>query len=160
MSNENPTVDDPQVEEPQSEEPVGPTVEELQAQLAEKNERIAALEPLEQAQRDAEEAAKSELQKLQDAQSERDAKIAALTAENTRLSLAQTYGLSEEDFGLLGSGTAEQMEANAKRVQELRAAAAKAPEPVPSDRPVDGLRPVGAEKKKQEGTSYPSNWAV
>lgn len=132
---------------------------EAQAELEQLRAEKAELEPLAQAAREAEEANKSELQKLQEAAAERESKVNQLESENTRLRLAQVYGLAEEDLGLLGTGSSEEMEANAKRLQELHAAAAKA-EPVPSQRPVDSMKSGTSQTKTTENVDYPAHWAV
>lgn len=159
MSDENPTVDESQVEAPQVPEQSGVSVDELQAQLEALRAQNEELKPLADAARQAEEAQKTELQKLQEAQAEKDKKVFELEAENTRLRLAQVYGLAEEDLNLLGTGSSEQMEANAKRLQELHAAATKA-DSAPSLRPVDSMKPGNSEKKSAEDAAYPAHWAV
>ncbi|MFP7366292.1 hypothetical protein SFC07_11065 [Corynebacterium callunae] len=164
MSDENPTVDDAQAQATDnstgqsSPEDIAAQLAATQAELEAKRAKIAELAPLAEAARAAEEAKKSELEKLQEAQALLQSEKALLAEENTKLRLAQTYGLASEDLGLLGSGSSEGMEANAKRLQELHAAAAKAVA-APSNRPIDSMKP-GASQKSDAGaaTAYPSHW--
>lgn len=162
MSDENPTVEDQsQVSTVEAVVPVSDEASQLaavRAELEAERARIAELTPLADKARELEEANKTELEKLQEARAQLEVDKASLAEENVRLRLAQVYGLAEEDLVLLGSGPAEQMEANAKRVQELRAAAVI--EAVPSERPVDSLKPGSSAKQALHDVSYPSHWAV
>lgn len=168
LSGENPTVDEPQNEDPNTNPAPGveAPAEDFEAQLAAAQAELQQLRseneeltPLAQAAREAEEAQKSELQKLQESQAERDQKITTLESENSRLRLAQAYGLAEEDLPLLGNGSSEEMEANAKRLQDLHANAMQV-EDVPSVRPVDSMKPGSSQKKSAEDAAYPAHWAV
>ncbi len=164
MPDENPTVDENQnpAENQTPNSAAGDAASQLaaiQAELEAERAKNAELAPLAEAARAAEEANKTELEKLQEAQATLSKERAELAEENVRLRLAQTYGLAEEDLGLLGNGTSEQMEANAQRVQALHAASAKPA--APSDRPVDSMKPGSSEKSSNQASeTYPSHWKV
>lgn len=164
MPDENPTVDENQntAENQTPNSSPGDAASQLaaiQAELEAERAKNAELTPLAEAARAAEEANKTEMQKLQEAAVERESKVNQLEAENTRLRLAQVYGLAEEDLGLLGTGSSEDMEANAKRLQELHAAAAKATPP-PSNRPVDSMKSGTSQSKTTDSVAYPAHWTV
>lgn len=90
-----------------------------------------------------EEASKSEAQRLAEAAevAKRDADTAR--AEAIRYKAAATHGISADYFDLLGSGTEEQVSANAEKIATLLAAQAAAAQTVtpPATRPVEQMRP-------------------
>lgn len=141
------------------------TVEDLEAELA-KTRREAAnyrtklreAEPLVKKAQEAEDANKTETQKALDRAQAAEQALQEREVGFTRLELAVQHNIPPEDIDLIGSGTREQMEANAKRVAALNAAASKATPP-PTDRPVEGLRPGATpEPPKPADDSYPSAW--
>ena len=141
----------------------GRTPEEYEAELAKVRREAAGyrvklkeVEPLAKAAQEAEEAKKDDIQRAND-RAQAAEKHAQETLEGyTRLELAVQYHISDQDdIELIGSGTREEMEARAKRVAALNAAAAKATPP-PTDRPVEGLRPgASPEPASPPDDSYP-----
>ncbi|WP_306592890.1 hypothetical protein, partial [Corynebacterium striatum] len=68
------------------------------------------------------------------------------------------YGISEDNADLLGDDP-EKFDANAQRLGELQAQAAKRTAP-PSDYPVEDLKPGASDKPGTPDYSYPSSWPV
>jgi hypothetical protein len=141
------------------------TVEELEAELA-KTRREAAnyrtklreVEPLAKKAQEADEAAKSETQKANERAQAAEQREKATLEGYARLELAVQYSIPPDDIDLIGSGTREEMDARAKRLSALNAAASKAAPP-PTDRPVEGLRPGATpEPPKPADDSYPAAW--
>jgi hypothetical protein len=120
--------------------------------------KLRETEPLARKAQEAEEASKSELQKaLERAQEAINAKT-QLETQNIRLELAVSHQLPPESIDLIGAGTREEMETNAKYLAALHAAASKT-QPPPTDRPVEGLRPgASPEPGNPPDDSYPSDW--
>ena len=140
--------------------------EDLQAEIAKLRKENASwrtkyreAEPIVKAHQEAEEAQKTELQKLQEQlQQERQGRTEIETGY-TRLELAVHYNIPPDDIDLIGSGSREEMEARATRLGALHAATAKTPPP-PSNRPVEGLRPGATPEPPQPADdSYPAEWA-
>ena len=133
---------DPIVETPAGETPVevpavdapdpAAEVEKWKA-LARKNE-ARAKENADKAQRlDAlEEANKTEQQKLADAAEKARKEAAETAAELAKLRAAVKHGLSDEDLDLLGTGTAEEIEARAERLAARLKGTAPVTPPSPS----------------------------
>lgn len=104
-------------------EPVQETTPDLSSELekwkalARKNEQRAK-ENAEAAQRltEIEEAQKTEQQKLADAAEQARREAAETAAELAKLRAAVKHGLSDDDLDLLGTGTAEEIEARAERL--------------------------------------------
>lgn len=142
-----------------------PTIEKLQADLAKtRNEaagyrvKLKELEPLAKKAQEAEEAKKDDVQKAEERAQAAEQREQATLEGYTRLELAVQYSIPPDDIDLIGSGTREEMDARAKRVAALNAAAAKATPP-PTDRPVEGLRPgASPEPAQPPDDSYPSAW--
>lgn len=106
------------------------------AELKPKADQFSALE----------EASKSELQRVQEAQQAAERTAEQARAEMTRYKVAATHGIPAEHFDLLGSGTEEEITARAEKISTLlaaQAAAATAPTTpgAPPTRPVEQLRP-------------------
>lgn len=107
-----------------------------------------------------EEASKSDAQRLQEsvAQAQRDAESAR--AEAIRYKAAATHGIPVEHFDLLGTGTEEQVTANAQKVAALLAAQVAAvtpPAPVtPGRLSVEQMRPgaTPAGTESEEDVAY------
>jgi hypothetical protein len=120
--------------------------------------KLREVEPLAKAAQEAEEANKTEIQKAADRASKAEQALQEREIGYTRLDLAVQYNVKPDNIDLIGSGTREEMEANAQRLAALEMAASKAAPP-PSDRPVEGLRPGAApEPPKPADDSYPTAW--
>lgn len=122
--------------------------------------RVKELEAFEAKVREIEEAQKSEAQKIQERaeKAERDAQAAR--DELARERIARRYKIDDDDLDLLGTGTEEMIEARAKRIAALKAAADKPVVVPPSGKPVEKLRP-GATSTEQDISSpdaYPAHW--
>jgi hypothetical protein len=143
------------------------TLEKALAELAKARSDAAAhrvklkeLEPLAKKQMESDEAKKDGEQKALERAQAAELALEQRDVDFTRYRLAVSHHIPEEDIGLIGSGTLEEMEANAKRVAALNAAAAKA-SPPPSDRPVEGLRPgASPEPASPPDDSYPESWKM
>jgi hypothetical protein len=141
------------------------TLEELETELAKTRHeaagyrhKIKELEPLAKKAQAADEAQKSDVQKAEERAQAAEQREKATLEGYTQLELAVQYSIPPEDIKLIGSGTREEMDANAKRLAALHAAAAKAERP-PTDRPVEGLRPGATpEPAKSPDDSYPAAW--
>ncbi len=68
------------------------------------------------------------------------------------------YGISEDNADLLGDDP-EKFDANAQRLGELQAQAAKRTAP-PSDYPMEDLKPGASDKQSAPDFAYSSKWAV
>lgn len=115
-------------------------------------------EPIVKAHQEAEEASKSEVQRMQEALEQERSQRTQIETGYTRLELAVQFNIPPDDIDLIGSGSREEMEARAARLGALHASAEKKPPP-PSDRPVEGLRPGATPEPPQPvDHSYPANW--
>ena len=140
--------------------------DDLQAEIAKLRKENASwrtkyreAEPIVKAHQEAEEASKTELQRLQEQLQQEKQGRTEIETGYTRLELAVQYNIPPDDIDLIGSGSREEMEARATRLGALHAASAKTPPP-PSDRPVEGLRPGATpEPPKPADDSYPASWA-
>jgi hypothetical protein len=152
---------------PEQPKPV-PTAEELEQlrvelatakrDAASNRVKLKELEPLAKKAQEADEAAKSKEQKAEERALAAEAREQATLVGYTQLEFAVQYGIQPDDIKLIGTGSREEMEANAKRVAALTAAAAKVERP-PTDRPVEGLRPGATpEPAKPPDDSYPVEW--
>jgi hypothetical protein len=120
--------------------------------------KLKEIEPIAKKAQEAEEAKKDDIQRANERAQAAEREKQTLEQGYTRLELAVQYKIPREDINLIGSGTREEMEANAKRVAALTAAAAKVAPP-PTDRPVEGLRPGATpEPAKPPDDSYPAGW--
>jgi seryl-tRNA(Sec) selenium transferase len=123
--------------------------------------RVKELEALEAKVRDYEESQKSEAEKVQERAAKAEQRALAAETELIRERIARRHQISDDDLELLGTGTEDQIEARAKRIAALQAAAVAAKATVPpSDKPVEKLRP-GATSTDDDITSpdaYPSSW--
>lgn len=120
----------------------------------------ARLKEYEEREQAAREADMTELQRAQEraAQYEKD-----LTDERQKtqlLGFAAKYGIPEDDYDLLGSGTPEEMESRAVRIAHMREAAiGQQPTTPPSNRPVESLRPgASPQPPVRADNSYPEAW--
>lgn len=111
--------------------------------------KVAELQPKADQFTRLEEASKTELQRLQEAQAATAREAEQAKAEAARWQAAATHGIGAEYFDLLGTGTAEELQARAEKLaglvkaqQAAVAAAAQPPAPgAPPSRPVEQLRP-------------------
>lgn len=133
-------------------------IEKVRAEAAEWRRKFREAEPIVQAHNEAEEAAKTELQRATDRAAEAERVAATREAELNVLRAAAKHGIPEEDYDLLGSGTPEELDARAARLA-ARYPSSTAPTPPPSDRPVEGLRPgASPTPPAQPDYSYPESW--
>lgn len=129
-------------------------IRELRKENAGWRTKMREAEPILKAHTAAEEAAKTEVQKA----TERATAAETDRAHLIREVVAIKYGVPEEDYDFLGSGTREEMEARAARYA-ARFASAAPPPPPPSDRPVEGLRPGASPTPPPPADhSYPAAW--
>lgn len=123
--------------------------------------RIKELEAFESKIKELEDSQKSEAQKVQERAQKAEQDAAEARSELARERIARRYKIDDEDLELLGTGTEEQLEARAKRIAALNAAAAKiAAVAPPSEKPVEKLRPgvTGADASLAPPDAYPSSW--
>src|SRR5690349_13743920 len=123
--------------------------------------RVKELEALESKVHEFEESQKSEAQKIQDRAAKAEQRALAAETELIRERIARRYQVSDDDLELLGSGTEDQIEARAKRIAALNAAAAAVKATVPpSEKPVEKLRPgsTAADEDINSPDAYPSSW--
>lgn len=123
--------------------------------------RVKELEAYEAKVREIEEAQKSEAQKIQERADKAEQRAQAIEAELIRERIARRHKIDDDDLELLGTGTEDQLDARAKKIAALKAAAVGAAATAPpSDKPVQQLRPgaTGAEKDIAPPDAYPSSW--
>jgi hypothetical protein len=141
------------------------TPEEYEAMLAKVRREAASYrtklketEPLVKKAQEAEEAGKTDIQRANERATKAEQALQERETGFARLELAVQYNIPPDDIDLIGSGTREEMDARAKRIAALAAAASKAAPP-PTDRPVVGLRPGATpEPAKPPDDSYPASW--
>lgn len=110
--------------------------------------------PLAEAQRAAQEADKTDLQRQTERAEALERELADLRAQNELAAVAAEYGIEPDDYDFLGSGTREELEARAKRLA-ARSASARPP----TDRPVESLKPgASPESPAPADDSYPAAW--
>ena len=120
--------------------------------------KLKDTEPLVKKALEAEEASKTDTQRAIERAEKAETALREREAGFTRLELTVQYAIPPDDIDLIGSGTREEMDARAKRVAALNAAASKAAPP-PTNRPVQGLRPGATpEPPKPADDSYPAAW--
>ncbi|NEW33834.1 hypothetical protein GV791_14850 [Nocardia cyriacigeorgica] len=147
---------------PASDTPAPKTPEEYEAMIRDLRKENASwrtklreAEPIIRAHNEAEEAAKTEVQRA----TERAAAAEQAAADLIREVVAKTYGVPEEDYDFLGSGTREEMEAKGARYAARFAATSTPTPPPPSDRPVESLRPGASPTPPPPADhSYPAAW--
>lgn len=106
-------------------------------------------------------AQKSEAEKIQERAAKAEQRAQAAEAELIRERIARRHKIDDDDLELLGTGTEEQIEARAKRIAALNAAAAAVKATVPpSEKPVEKLRPgaTAADEDINSPDAYPSSW--
>jgi dsDNA-specific endonuclease/ATPase MutS2 len=105
--------------------------------------KLAEVQPMADQFRQLEEASKSELQRIQEAQAAAEKRAEQAAAEAIRYKAAATHGIPADHFDLLGSGTEEEITARAEKISTLLAAQAQqqTPPPKPQSRPVEHMRP-------------------
>jgi hypothetical protein len=122
-------------------------------------QRLRAYEEAEKAAADAE---KTELQRAQERAQQYEKDLAASQQQIQLLGFAAKYGIPEDDYDLLGSGTPEEMESRAVRIAHMREAAMgsqQAPSAPPSQRPLESLRPGASPTPPPVADhSYPEAW--
>lgn len=123
--------------------------------------RVKELEAYEAKVREIEEAQKSEAQKIQERADKAEQRAQAIEAELIRERIARRHKIDDDDLDLLGTGTEEQLEARAKKIAALKAAAAEREATAPpSDKPVEKLRPgaTPSDVDIRGKDAYPSSW--
>ncbi|MEU3613522.1 hypothetical protein ABZ725_14560 [Streptomyces sp. NPDC006872] len=104
-----------------------------------------------------EDAQKSELQRANERAASVEQQLADVRSTNARLMAAATHGIPPDLIDLLGSGTAEEINARAEVLAERLKAAAPAPAPTANQRPVESLTP-GAAPASTSGEVTPDQW--
>jgi hypothetical protein len=104
--------------------------------------QVAELKPKADQFSQLEEASKSEMQRIQEAQAAAETRAAEAAAEAVRYKAAATHGIPADYFDLLGSGAEEEVSARAEKISALLAAKAAQQTPAkPPARPVEQMRP-------------------
>ena len=143
---------------PKSLEDYEAMVRKLRDENASWRTKLRDAEPILQAHAEAEEAAKTEVQRANERAAEAERIAAERESQLNVLRAAAKHGIPEEDYDLLGSGTPEELDARAARLA-ARYPSSTAPTPPPSDRPVEGLRPgASPTPPAQPDDSYPESW--
>lgn len=115
-------------------------IQNLRGDLGQKAARIAELTPYEQQARAAEEANKTEVQRLNDQLAAERASAATAQIETLRLRVALQYGIPDDDAAIfLTAGDEATLKAQAERLASMRAPVA--PPPTTQRTPVEALRP-------------------
>lgn len=161
----------PQEQQPPTEPPAEPqemTPEQYKAELKKVRAEAAGWrtkyresEPIVKAHTEAEERNKTELQRATERATALEQQIAASQQQIQLLGFAAKYGIPEDDYDLLGSGTPEEMESRAVRIAHMReAATGQQPTTPPSNRPVESLRPGASPQPpvRADNSSYPEAW--
>lgn len=111
-------------------------------------------EPILKAHQEAEDAAKSELEKASERAAAAEARVAELESAAVLAEVAGAHGIAPENYDLLGSGTREELEARAQRIAAIGASSRP-----PTDRPVESLKPgASPEPPAPADDSYPAAW--
>ncbi|MBF6301175.1 hypothetical protein IU459_27055 [Nocardia amamiensis] len=148
----------PEPAAPKTPEEYEAVIKDLRKENAGWRTRLREAEPIIEAHNQAQEAAKTDIQRANDQAAQLKTDLDARTNELNVLRAAHKHGVLEEDFDLLGSGTPEELDARAARIA-ARYPSSAAPTPPPSDRPVEGLRPgASPTPPAPPDTSYPASW--
>lgn len=151
--------DPPKVKTDWTSEEATKVIAELRQENSDWRRKYGAAEPIIKAHEEAEEAAKTEVQRATERAAEAERVAAEREAQLNILRAAAKHGIPEEDHDLLGSGTPEELDARAARLA-ARYPSGAAPTPPPSNRPVEGLRPgASPTPPAAPDTSYPAAWA-
>lgn len=142
------------------------SVEDYRAALAKAREEAAryrveqnALRQDAEAYREIKESEMTDLQKAQDALEEARAGQKQAETELQRARVLSQYGIAEGNADLLGSDP-EAFEANAKRLAEIQAEAARKAAP-PSETPVEGLvLGSGVPEPDRPDYAFPADWPI
>ncbi|MGW4325444.1 MULTISPECIES: hypothetical protein [Nocardia] len=134
-------------------------IKDLRKENASWRTKYREAEPIVQAHTEAQEAAKTEVQRATERAAAAEAAAAQREAELNVLRAASKHGIPEEDHDLLGSGTPEELDARAARLAARYPSSATPTPPPPSDRPVEGLRPGASPTPPPPAdTAYPESW--
>lgn len=135
-------------------------IQKLRRENASWRTKYREAEPIVKQHQERQEAAKTELQRAQEALDQERRTRTDMEQGYTRLELAVIHNLPPDDIDLIGSGSREEMEARAQRLSALHSATRQPASPPPSNRPVEGLRPgASPEPPKPADDSYPTAWA-
>lgn len=104
------------------------------------------------------ESQKTEVEKINEHNAALESQLAQVTAENQRTTVALKYGLTADDYDLLGTGDVEALSARAEKIAELRKAAANAIAKPPSDVPNVALHGGNGDVDEPEDDAYPAHW--
>jgi hypothetical protein len=137
-------------------------IEKLRKENASWRTKYRDAEPIVKAHAEAEERNKTELQRATERAQQYERDLAASQQQIQLLGFAAKYGIPEDDYDLLGSGTPEEMESRAVRIAHMREAAIgqqQAPSAPPSQRPLESLRPGASPTPPPVADhSYPEAW--
>ena len=138
-------------------------IEKLRKENASWRTKYRDAEPIVKAHAEAEERNKTELQRATERAQQYERDLAASQQQIQLLGFAAKYGIPEDDYDLLGSGTPEEMESRAVRIAHMREAAIgnqqAAPSAPPSQRPLESLRPGASPTPPPVADhSYPEAW--
>ena len=98
-------------------------IEKLRKENASWRTKYRDAEPIVKAHAEAEERNKTELQRATERAQQYERDLAASQQQIQLLGFAAKYGIPEDDYDLLGSGTPEEMESRAVRIAHMREAA-------------------------------------
>lgn len=135
-------------------------LKKVRAEAAGWRTKLREAEPIVKAHAEAEERNKTELQRATERAAALEQQNVAAQQQIQLLGLAAKYGIPEDDYDLLGSGTPEEMESRAVRIAHMREAAlGQQPATPPSNRPVESLRPgASPQPPVRADNSYPEAW--
>ncbi|WP_072814285.1 hypothetical protein [Rhodococcus zopfii] len=145
-------------QEPLSHEDALKELEKVRREAANYRTQVRELEPLAKAQRDLEDAQKTELQRAQ----EQNAQLVAQLEAAERAALVATHQIPDEYQTLVTGTTPEERAASAQLVGQLIARTQQqtpAPPAPPSQRPLEGLTPgASPTPPAPPDNSYPASW--
>lgn len=123
-------------------------------------QRIKDLEQYEAKVRADEESQKTESQKIQESATKAEQRALAAETSLLRERVARRHKLDDDDMDLLGSGNEDEIEARAKRIAALKAAAEKPVAVPPSEKPVEKLRPgaTSTDRDISSPDAFPAHW--
>lgn len=84
--------------------------------------------------------------------------LEAIQREKDLLTVATKHGITEEYLDFLGSGSQEEMEARAVKLETLLASQQRGTPP--RNRPVEGMKPGASTPADEPSDAYPAEWAL
>ncbi|MDV2477165.1 hypothetical protein F8M49_22305 [Rhodococcus zopfii] len=153
-----PAPDAPKADEPLSHEAALKELEKVRREAANYRTQVRELEPLAKAQRDLEDAQKTDLER----EREQNQQLREQLEAAERTALVATHQIPEEYQALVTGSTPEERAASAQLVGQLIARTQQqtpAPTAPPSQRPLEGLTPgASPTPPAQPDHSYPASW--